>query len=70
MKQRHAICLECGSVLHVPVTFASSRKAEREMGPVVWVKRLAAGCADCGGQLSSVKLDGCTDCEAFLKGAA
>lgn len=63
---RHGICLHCGSVLHVPWVAASSRDHLDFMAQLVWTARLAAGCRECGGPLSSVKLDGCSDCAAFL----
>lgn len=65
MKARHAVCLECGAVLHVPVSFASSRSALR-LESQAWTTRLAMGCRECGGRLSTLRLDACEECELFV----
>lgn len=66
--ERHALCLVCGDVLHVPVEFASSRRAARELGPVAWSLRLASGCRVCAGALSSIDVEGCEECERWRSG--
>ena len=63
---RHAICLDCGTVVHVPVTFASSRSASARLEGEAWALRLMQGCRECGGRLSSLHLEPCNECERFV----
>lgn len=59
---RHAECVECGALVHVPWIEGSSV----ELALQAWFVRLSQGCAECGGALRAAVIERCCECEEVL----
>ncbi len=59
---KHALCVECGDVVHVAWGGAS----DHQMAVLGWSARLAHGCYQCGGRLTQLDMPECRDCREFL----